>query len=446
MYSGVSSVFAACAAIGARRGTWRTQVANSWAAAPSRELRTPSSCLALHPARAFVTRTRACGTGNGFVLSAIAPDREEARGQPPGAPVERLLRCAEGLSPQRMRATLTEQRMDGVSASGAVTFRAVSRATRMSDLAAWGTAGTPSEMAGDTGMDPLFDGIRPHANGGAPSAVPYTDVPAPTGTVGQVPSAFPAGPTYDRPPSPPTATASLATTPPALIFSFRGNPHELQDRLRGTKALVFFYKASCGPCAAIRSKLLHAVAGAGVGGGGTTSTSPASTVLATEATEAGGSRHPLLSHLRQHQHAPERSTGVPASAPAAAYREGTETSAFGAAAMPPASPSTTMTVDDQKACAVASRFLEDAAKPFPQSVLLLTVDTTANAEVTALHDIRSLPTFMAYRNGCIVGRFEGSHVDEINKLVDLLTEDSPETSLSLDNGHQPQQRHRGASP
>ncbi|CBZ35905.1 hypothetical protein, conserved [Leishmania donovani] len=92
-----------------------------------------------------------------------------------------------------------------------------------------------------------------------------------------------------------------------------------------------------------------------------------------------------------------------------------------------------MTLEDQKSCDVACRFLGDATKSFAHSVILITVDTNANAEVTALHDIRSLPTFMAYRNGCIVGRFEGSQEDEINKLVDLLAENSTERSPTTDN-------------
>ncbi|CAG9577906.1 conserved hypothetical protein [Leishmania major strain Friedlin] len=93
-----------------------------------------------------------------------------------------------------------------------------------------------------------------------------------------------------------------------------------------------------------------------------------------------------------------------------------------------------MTLEDQKSCDVACRFLGNATKPFAHSVILITVNTNANAEVTALHDIRSLPTFMAYRNGCIVGRFEGSHEDEINKLVDLLAENSTKGSPATDNG------------
>ncbi|CBZ23861.1 conserved hypothetical protein [Leishmania mexicana MHOM/GT/2001/U1103] len=104
-----------------------------------------------------------------------------------------------------------------------------------------------------------------------------------------------------------------------------------------------------------------------------------------------------------------------------------------------------MTLEDQKSCDASCRFLGDATKSLAHSVILITVDTNANAEVTALHDIRSLPTFMAYRNGCIVGRFEGSQEDEINKLVNLLAENSPEGSPTIDNGTSPSPQQPGTT-
>ncbi|KAG5497364.1 hypothetical protein JIQ42_03850 [Leishmania sp. Namibia] len=444
MYTGVSSVFAACAALGALRGNWRTHAANSWVAALCSGLRTPScACLASHPAAALVTRTRACWLGGGVVVGATAPDREEPRGRLRGASVQRRLRCTEASSPRRMKTVFTEQHMKGVPLSRAETSRVVPRRTRMSDLTSSGAVATWSEMAGDTNMAPLFDGTLQHAGGGASTAEPHVGVASATDTAGQVPGSPAAGPTYDSPPSPPPTTESLTAMPPALVFSFRGNPHELQERLRGAKALVFFYKASCAPCAVIRSKLLHAVGGAGVGGAGATATPPTST-MTTRVAESCGLPPPQLAHLRQH-HEPEKLTGAPTAAPGAAYRETTETAAIGVNTSSPGSPSITMTVEDQKSCAVASRFLEDVVKPLPHSVILLTVDTNANAEVTALHDIRSLPTFMAYRNGCIVGRFEGSHAEEINKLVDLLTEDSPEAGLTIDHVNPSQRKRQGAS-
>ncbi|KAG5473549.1 hypothetical protein LSCM4_03618 [Leishmania orientalis] len=445
MYTGVSSVFAACATFGALRGNWRTHVANSWVAALCSGLRTPScACLASHPAAALVTSTHACLLGSSVMVGATAPDREEPRGRQNGASVQRRLRCTEASSPRRIKTVLTEQHMKGKPLLRAGTSRVVPRRTWMSDLASSGAVATRSEMAGDADMAPLFDGTLQHAGRDASTAEPHVGVASSTDTAGQVPSSPAAGPTYDSPPSPPPTTGSLTAMPPTLVFSFRGNPHELQERLRGAKALVFFYKASCAPCAVIRSKLFHAVGGDGVGGAGATATPPTSTMLTTRVEESCGLPPPPLAHLLQ-QHEPERLTGAPTAAPVAAYREATETAAIGVTTSSPGSPSITMTVEDQKSCAVASRFLDDVVKPLPHSVILLTVDTNANAEVTALHDIRSLPTFMAYRNGCIVGRFEGSHAEEINKLVDLLTEDSPEAGLTIDHGNLSQRKQQGAS-
>ncbi|KAG5474119.1 hypothetical protein CUR178_04230 [Leishmania enriettii] len=445
MYTSVSSVFAARATLGALRGNWRTRVANSWVAALCSGLRTPScACLASHPAAALVTSTHACWLGGGVVVGATAPDREELRGRQRGASVQKHLRCTEASSPRRMKTVLSEQHVKGVPLSRAGTSRIVPRRTRMNGLVSSGAVATWSEMAKDTDMAPLFDGTLQRAGGGASSAEPHVGVASSTDTAVQVPGSPAADPTYDSPPSPPPTTESLTAMPATLVFSFRGNPHELQERLRGAKALVFFYKASCAPCAVIRSKLLHAVGGAGIGGAGATATPPTSTMLTTRVAESCGLPPPRLAHLRQH-HEPERLTGAPTAAPVAFYRETTETAAIGVKASSPGSPSITMAVDDQKSCAVASRFLEDVVKPLPHSVILLTVDTNANAEVTALHDIRSLPTFMAYRNGCIVGRFEGSHAEEINKLVDLLTEDSPEAGLTIDHGNPSQRKQQGAS-
>ncbi|KAK7200094.1 Thioredoxin [Novymonas esmeraldas] len=206
------------------------------------------------------------------------------------------------------------------------------------------------------------------------------------------------------PPAGEEGPSAAAEGPPALVFPFVGNPHELQDRLRGANVLVFFFKAACAPCAAFRSKLLHAVAGA-----------------------AEVSPGPADSHsppTPPHQNAVDGPTDGAAStaAPDLAAGEGAAPTSDTATTSP------AMSAEDQKACDAACRSLGDIAAAFPHSVILLTVDTNANTKVTALHDIRSLPTFIAYRNGCIVGRVEGANEDEVNQLVHLLTHGSREAS------------------
>ncbi|CAJ1029726.1 hypothetical protein, conserved [Leishmania lindenbergi] len=444
MYTTISSAFAAWATVGAHRGNWRTRVANSWIGTQSSSLYTPSSaCLTLHPAVARTTRTAVCRQGGGAVLDVTASDMDVPRGQQFSVSVQRLLWGPKAPSPEKMMAVLTEQHMTGVALSVVATTGAASVATRMRRSAALDAVTASIEMLGDTGVAIPMGGAPQPTKRGSPAATSPNGGAASTGTARQNLGSPAATPTCDSSSLPLSSTETLVARPPARVFSFRGNPHELQDCLRGAKVLVFFYKTSCAPCTAIRSKLLHAVAGAGVvGGGGATATPPTSTVFATEDSGIDGSSPPLSAHLQLYQNNRERPTRGLTTAPVAADTEATDAAAVVAT-------TATMTVEEQKACNVACRFLGGVAKPFPHSVILLMVDTNANAEVTALHDIRSLPTFMAYRNGCIIGRFEGSHEDEINKLVDLLTQDSAEGSPTTDNekaSQQQQQQGTTSSP
>ena len=41
-------------------------------------------------------------------------------------------------------------------------------------------------------------------------------------------------------------------------------------------------------------------------------------------------------------------------------------------------------------------------------------------EVSALHDIRSIPTFIAFRNGDVVGRVEGARIEELQDMMTRL--------------------------
>ncbi|GET90455.1 hypothetical protein, conserved [Leishmania tarentolae] len=441
MYTGVCNMFATWAAIGAQRGNWRTRVANSWAGAPCSGLHPPSSACLLSYPQTERTRNTDIGRRGGAVLGATPLDMGESRCRQFRRSVQRLLWPMEVSSPRIMKTDITEQHRTIATSSLGDTTAAASPATRMRRCAVLSAAARSNEIPAERVMALSLDGDSQHTRQGAPTATPPNDKVAFTGTTGRKRTSPITDPTGVRPPLRPSSTEPLAGAPPATVVSFHGSPKELQDRLRGAKALVFFYKASCVPCAVIRSKLLHAVAGAGGSGGGATSSPSCSEVLATEVAEVDGALSHLPDHLEPNQREPASLTGVPAAAAMAAHSEAKDSNATGATTASP--PGTTMTLEDQKSCDVACRVLGDATKPFDDSVILITVDTNENAEVTALHDIRSLPTFMAYRNGCIVGRFEGSHEDEINKLVDLLAGNSTEGNLTIDNGKtsppQPQQ-------
>jgi thiol-disulfide isomerase/thioredoxin len=213
--------------------------------------------------------------------------------------------------------------------------------------------------------------------------------------------------------------------PDALVFSFKGNPHEFQDRLRGANVLVFFYKAACGPCAVIRSKLIHAV----------TDHLPMGANPFLQG--ADGRRRILVAHRHKDVAPPpaapqetvdDADDGDKVPGSASPPREDTH-GTFSAAA---ASAEASMATEDREACERACRTLEDVSKAFPHRMIFLTVDTNENPKLTALHDIRSLPTFIAYRNGRMVGRVEGADEQEVSKLVHTITKEggAPQTGTS----------------
>ncbi|KAF5225177.1 hypothetical protein ECC02_001722 [Trypanosoma cruzi] len=66
-----------------------------------------------------------------------------------------------------------------------------------------------------------------------------------------------------------------------------------------------------------------------------------------------------------------------------------------------------------------------------RTVRIIPVNTDENPKLGALHDIRSVPTFVTYRDGRIVGRVEGFSEDQIEQLVkELLQEDSGDTPVT----------------
>ncbi|EKF33012.1 thioredoxin, putative [Trypanosoma cruzi marinkellei] len=66
-----------------------------------------------------------------------------------------------------------------------------------------------------------------------------------------------------------------------------------------------------------------------------------------------------------------------------------------------------------------------------RTVRIIPVNTDENPKLGALHDIRSVPTFVTYRDGRIVGRVEGFSEEQIEQLVkELLQEDSGDTPVT----------------
>lgn len=77
-------------------------------------------------------------------------------------------------------------------------------------------------------------------------------------------------------------------------------------------------------------------------------------------------------------------------------------------------------------CAPCHKFApeyERLSEEFP-SIAFLNVDVEACEEVSALHDIRSIPTFLAFKQGHLLGRVEGAQLDEMKRLLSDLGDPS----------------------
>lgn len=257
------------------------------------------------------------------------------------------------------------------------------------------------------------------ADGATPEAAAATHVAegSQTASAGASSSShFTAGAASDAPN--PVASGAVML-PDAMVFSFKGNPHEFQERLRGANVLVFFYKAMCGPCAVIRSRLIHAVTDR----------------LPMEATSLlNGTGHKKAAAAAEQLPADAASphhnagaTAAAAAAPLTAASSPAGDAEHNSLFVAPTEAEAAMAVEDKAACAFACRTLEDVARAYPHRMIFLTVDTNDNAKLTALHDIRSLPTFVAYRDGCMVGRVEGADEEEVRRLVQSITAEQSET-------------------
>ncbi|KPI90683.1 hypothetical protein ABL78_0119 [Leptomonas seymouri] len=200
-----------------------------------------------------------------------------------------------------------------------------------------------------------------------------------------------------------SATGSVML-PDAMVLSFKGNPNEFHELLHRANVLVFFYKAVCVPCVAIRSKLIHAVTDhlpidashliQGVHIKKTAASTP------DQGGGGGGQRQGI------------NRSGTTSGTPAQFHGENQRKHYMASSTTEAA-----MATEDKAACELACRTLEDVSRVYPDRMILLTVDTNENAKLTALHDIRSLPTFFGYRDGCVIGRVEGADVGEVRRLV-----------------------------
>lgn len=251
-------------------------------------------------------------------------------------------------------------------------------------------------------------------------------------------------PTHDTPAGPPSsaspkkAVAGGSPTAAArhsadfgvdpLVVEFRGGSAEFQQRFAGTRAIVFFHKLSGGPSEPIRARLLHAVAdcltrdasrhAAAASNpplGGTVNETMASSFSVTSdrvsaagdaawdrpcpPIAASSSPSPSFSAVSAH--------GIPV------LRDAAEVNVDGASAQPAAS----MSPEEAKMFETVYRTLRETHQGDADPVLLVKVNTSKNKRLTALHDIRSLPTVIAYNNDCIVDRVEGAREIEVQNLV-----------------------------
>ncbi|CAD2218550.1 hypothetical protein AGDE_00321 [Angomonas deanei] len=76
-----------------------------------------------------------------------------------------------------------------------------------------------------------------------------------------------------------------------------------------------------------------------------------------------------------------------------------------------------MSEEDQKVCLDLRDTITSKIDASPDRLCFITVNTDENARLTALHDVRSLPTFVTYHRGRIVGRVEGAKQEKVLELI-----------------------------
>lgn len=65
------------------------------------------------------------------------------------------------------------------------------------------------------------------------------------------------------------------------------------------------------------------------------------------------------------------------------------------------------------------------------SIRFLRVNVEDSEELSALHDIRSIPTFLGFHDGKQVARVEGAQVDELKQMLKKLSEQLVEDETNL---------------
>lgn len=230
---------------------------------------------------------------------------------------------------------------------------------------------------------------------------------------------------------------SPLTTGGRSFSSFHGSPPEFVRDVHRGQVIVFFYKPSCGPCAVIRNKIFSSkgklTAGVAPNGNGNGNGSAAAVGSSGEDASAAATPSP-----------PAADTVTSSSPDSAASPEPTASPSDGTAPASSDLLSTSAAVDagttwlgesgdgsataggmspeDQAMCQqLREHFVSDhSSSGSADRIRFLAVNTNENVRLTALHDVRSLPTFMAYHNGNILARVEGAHETEVLSLVKAL--------------------------
>lgn len=182
--------------------------------------------------------------------------------------------------------------------------------------------------------------------------------------------------------------------------TFNGSPREFLRRVSDGPVMVFFFKPACAPCATIRSKIADVI-----------SPQLTSTAVAT-ASEAFPGCPPQATAGE----AP--SVDITVKLPDMATGQGIKTDRTPFEGLDSTVSQTEMTAEDAAACHSAETMV---AKEYPdasRAIEFLAVNTNDNGVLTALHDVRSLPTFVAYVHGRILGRVEGALEADLVSLVE----------------------------
>ncbi len=73
-------------------------------------------------------------------------------------------------------------------------------------------------------------------------------------------------------------------------------------------------------------------------------------------------------------------------------------------------------------CKAVAPTFEKLSKEYEGKVNFLKVNVEEHEEVGAMHDIRSIPTFVGFRDGKMIGRIEGADITQVQNLLKTLSE------------------------